>query len=66
MSRQDVLNDMRATLGIVPGWWEGLPDDALEMEWKTAKGFIMADTALPVKTKALAGLAAASAMRCAY
>ncbi|MFQ5880127.1 MAG: hypothetical protein ACE5IZ_08150 [Dehalococcoidia bacterium] len=66
MARQETLTDIRQTLGIVPGWLEGLPDQELEREWGTQKGFMMADTALPVKTKALAGIAAAAATRCRY
>ena len=66
MSREDVLNAVRATLGIVPGWLEGMPDQALQDEWSALKGFVLVDTTLPVKTKALIGLGAAAALRCRY
>ena len=66
MPRQDILNDIQATLGIVPGWLGDMPDRALEDEWNTMKGFVLVDTALPVKTKALIGLGAAAALRCHY
>ncbi len=66
MSREEILNDIKATLGIVPGWLEGMPDQALHDEWSALKGFVLTDTALPVKTKALIGLSAAAALRCHY
>jgi len=43
-----------------------MPDTVLEQWWATSSGFLMRDTALPVKTKALIGLSASAAARCRY
>ena len=66
MSRQDTLDQIRTTLGIVPGFLEGMPDMALEQTWGGIRDFLMVDTALPSKTKFLVGLGAAAAIRCQY
>ena len=66
MARQDVLRDLKATLGIIPGFVEQMPDKMLDEWWDTSKNFFMADTALPVKTKALLGVCAAAAVHCRY
>lgn len=49
MSRQDTLDQIRTTLGIVPGFLEGMPDMALEQTWGGIRDFLMVDTALPLQ-----------------
>ena len=66
MARQDIITDIEATLGIVPGFMDGMGDMILEHTWSFLKDFLMVDTALSSKTKALIGIGAASTFRCDY
>ena len=66
MSRADVEADIRETLGIVPSFFEELPDIVLESEWTTFKNFQLGETAIPNKYKELIGLAVSGATRCRY
>ncbi|MDP6073309.1 MAG: hypothetical protein QGG34_17455 [SAR202 cluster bacterium] len=66
MLRQDVLSDIEATLGIVPGFMDSMPDMILEHSWAFLKDFLMVDSALSAKTKALIGIGASSTFRCDY
>ena len=66
MSRQEILSDIEATLGIVPGFMGGMSDMNLEHSWGFLKDFLMVDTALSAKTKALIGIGASATFRCDY
>ncbi len=66
MSRQEILSDIEATLGIVPGFMGGMSDMNLEHSWGFLKDFLMVDTALSDKTKALIGIGASATFRCDY
>ena len=57
--RQDVLSDIESTLGIVPGFMDGMPNMVLEHTWAFLKDFLKADTVLSAKNKALIGIGAA-------
>ncbi len=66
MSRADVEADIRNTLGLVPGFWSGVPDALIESEWASFKAIELAETAIPNKYKELIGLAVSGATRCRY
>lgn len=59
MLRQDVLRNIDSTLGNVPGFMDGMPDMVLEHTWAFLKDFLMVDTALSAKNKALIGIGVA-------
>lgn len=40
MLRQDVLSDIESTLGIVPGFMDGMPNMVLEHTWAFLKDFL--------------------------
>ena len=63
---KDVLSEIESTFGIVPGFMDGMPDMVLEHTWAFLKDFLMVDTALSAKNKALIGIGAASTFRCNY
>jgi hypothetical protein len=65
MARQDVLNQANEAFGFVPGWIEGMPDAVLEQYWATL-GWVLADTKLMARDKALVAFGAASAIHCEY
>ena len=65
MNRKDVLKDIKDTFDSVPGFFETLPDEVLEEEWRLFKKEISSDT-IPSKYQHLIGLGVASAIRCQY
>lgn len=65
MNRQEVLRDIKDTFGLVPGFFESLPDEVIAEEWGLFKKEITSDT-IPSKYQHLIGLGVASAIRCGY
>jgi len=67
MSRADVNRDIEETLGLVPRFFQELPDYLIESEWQSFKSLQLSDeTAIPNKYKELIGLAVSGATRCRY
>ena len=66
MSRADVEADIRETLGIVPSFFNEVPDDVFPHEWASMKAFELGETAIPNKYKELIGIAVSGATRCRY
>jgi len=59
--------DMKATLGIVPGFFKAFPESGIAGAWAEFKSVqLNPNTALNAKTKELIGLAVASQIPCAY
>ena len=65
MTRKEVLGQIEDTLGGVPGWLEGIPDPQLEHQWAMIT-WVLSDTALTSRDKALVAFGAASAIKCPY
>lgn len=65
MARKQALEEITQTLGAVPGWLEGLPDPQLEHQWGLVK-WILSDSQLSARDKALVAFAAAEAVHCPY
>ncbi len=67
MSRADVDRDIEETLGLVPKFFQEVPDYLIESEWLSFKSLQLSDeTAIPNKYKELIGLAVSGATRCRY
>ena len=67
MSRADVNRDIEETLGLVPKFFQEVPDYLIESEWLSFKSLQLSDeTAIPNKYKELIGLAVSGATRCRY
>ena len=65
--RQTVDRDIEETLGLVPEFFERVPDYLLPTEWASFKSLQLSDqTAIPNKYKELIGLAVSGATRCRY
>jgi AhpD family alkylhydroperoxidase len=65
--RQAVDRDIEETLGVVPEFFERVPDYLLPTEWASFKSLQLSDqTAIPNKYKELIGLAVSGATRCRY
>lgn len=65
MTRQEIYSQIKQTMGSVPGWMEGMPDAVLDQYWTTTK-WVMSDTSLSARDKALVAFGAASAIHCTY
>src|SRR5437868_13936529 len=65
--RRDVDHDIEQTFGLVPEFFQRVPDYLLPTEWASFKSLVLSDeTALPNKYKELIGLAVSGATRCRY
>jgi hypothetical protein len=65
MARQDALDQISQTLGAVPGWLGGMPDPQLEHQWGLI-AWLLSDTTLSSRDKALVAFGAAEAAHCPY
>ena len=66
MNRQQVIDDVKETLGKVPGFLQSMTDDTLEYEWGLFKRFELKETSIPPKYRELMGITAASVVHCWY
>ena len=66
-NRPDVDRDIKETLGLVPEFFQRVPDYLLPTEWASFKNLQLSDqTAIPNKYKELIGLSVSAATRCRY
>jgi AhpD family alkylhydroperoxidase len=65
-TRTEVEAEIRETLGLVPSFFQVLPDYLIESEWTSFKNLQLAETAIPNKYKELIGLGISGATRCRY
>jgi hypothetical protein len=65
MARQEALDQIKQTMGAVPGWLEGLPDPQLEHQWGLI-AWVLGDSQLSARDKALVAFGAAEAVHCPY
>ena len=63
---EETLDDIEESFGMVPGYMESLPEQALINEWPNLKRFLFGDSAIDPKTRELVGLAVAAAIGCEY
>lgn len=66
MTKDEVLQEIEETFGLVPGWIKQVPDSGLGALWSMMRDFYIAQTQIPNKYKELIGLAVAGATRCRY
>ena len=65
MARQDILDQITQSFGFVPGLMDQMPDAVLEQYWTTLS-WVLGDTKLTARDKALVAFGAASATHCGY
>jgi hypothetical protein len=65
MARQEVLDQITQNFGFVPGILNQMPDAVLEQYWTTLN-WVLGDTKLTARDKALVAFGAASAIHCGY
>src|SRR5436189_6278910 len=65
--RREADRDIEETLGLVPEFFQRVPDYLLPTEWASFKSLVLSDeTAIPNKYKEMIGLAVSGATRCRY
>lgn len=65
-TRSQVESEIRETLGLVPGFFDAIPDHLFEAEWMIFKNFELGETLIPGKYKQLMGIALHSETKCQY
>lgn len=64
--RYEVEQEITDALGLVPSFFDRIPDDAIDEEWRLFKHWEMGETLIPNKYKELLMLAVHSETRCHY
>lgn len=63
---EETIADIEETIGLVPGYLESLPEEAVVDEWPNMKRFLFGETVIDPKTRELIGLAMAAVLGCEY
>jgi AhpD family alkylhydroperoxidase len=66
MKKEEIYSEIKAALGIVPGFFESIPEESLEAEWTLFKRFALQPSSLEPKVRELIGAAVAAAEHCWY
>lgn len=66
MNRQQIYDEIKEMLGIVPTFFKSIPESALEYEWRSFKAIELDQTTIPNKYKELIGLGIAAVTKCRY
>jgi len=64
--RAEVEHEIRETLGLVPSFFNRIPDKYLAAEWELFNEFTFGETLIPNKYKELMGVALHSETKCHY
>ena len=65
MARRDILEQVEQNFGLVPDFMGDMPEPVLEQYWTTLN-WVMSDTKLTARDKALVAFGAATAIHCGY
>jgi AhpD family alkylhydroperoxidase len=63
---EETYENIRDVIGVVPGFAAMYPKAGIEGAWAVTRDFLLQDTALDLKTKALISLAVAAQIPCQY
>lgn len=66
MTRKEVYQEIEGMFGLVPNFFNNVPDSSLELEWRLFKEVQFNEGALPNKYRELIGLAIAAITKCRY
>ena len=64
-NRQQILDQFAQNFGLVPDFLSEMPDPVLE-QYNNTLNWVLSDTALSARDKALVAFGAATAIHCAY
>ena len=65
-TRTQIEQEIKDTLGLVPSFFDRIPDEALDEEWTLFKRWELEETVIPNKYKELLMLAVQAETRCRY
>ncbi len=65
MARKEILEQVEQNFGLVPDFMGDMPEPVLEQYWTTLN-WVMSDTKLKARDKALVAFGAATAIHCVY
>jgi hypothetical protein len=65
MARQEIFEQAEQKFGLVPDFLRQMPDAVLEQYWTTLN-WVLSDTKLSARDKALVAFGAATAIHCGY
>ena len=66
MSRESVYAEMKEMLGVVPQFFDAVPDNTIDLEWELFKQVQAVETVLPNKIKELIGVGISAVTKCKY
>lgn len=66
ISYDEMLTDIKESLGFVPGFMAAVPEEALVHEWQVFKQYTLGETVIPPKYREMKELAVAAATKCPY
>ncbi len=66
MNRQEIYNEIEETLGLVPTFFQRIPDSSLELEWSLFKRIEIDESPIPNKYRELMGIAISASTKCHY
>lgn len=66
MDYQETLDEIKETIGIVPGFMKALPEDVLIHDWPLWKHYSLEESEIPGKYRELMGLSVAANIKCPY
>ena len=65
-SRSEVEKEIREEIGLVPTFFDEIPDELLDREWTLFRHFELGETHIPNKYKELIGIAVHAETKCRY
>ena len=66
MSRNAIYKEIEANFGLVPSFFDSVPDSSLELEWHLFKRLQVEEGVIPNKYRELIGLGIAAATKCRF
>jgi len=66
MNRSQIYKEIEATFGLVPGFFDFVPDSSLEFEWQLVKRVDLEEGPIPSKYRHLIGVGIAAVARCPF
>lgn len=64
--RNQVENEIKETMGLVPSFFDRIPDKFLDAEWELFRELELGETRIPNKYKELIGVAVHAETKCRY
>ena len=65
-TRKEIENEIREEMGLVPTFFDEIPDELMEREWSLFRHFELDETHIPNKYKELIGIAVHAETKCRY